>query len=170
MLLRNLNELTDETILEFQSAAEDRSWEAISLMTDKYYAGGIYLIGYVAEMLLKSAYFAFRGERLTAPVFPLLAPAWSVGCGYFPASYSPSSRDYHNLDFWARLLREERHRGGMDLPWHLDAEYLYHTRRLYMTWWVEMRYRHAQATSQDAEDALEAVSWLRKHYVTLATP
>jgi len=39
-----------------------------------------------------------------------------------------------------------------------------------MTWWVEMRYRHAQATALDAEEALEAVSWLRKNYITFATP
>ncbi len=170
MPLRNLNEATDETILEFQSAAEDRYWEAISLMTDGHLAGGIYLIGYVAEMLLKSAYFAVRGERLTTQIWPLLAPAWAVGATYFPGSFSLNRRDYHNLDFWARLLREERRRLGVPLPWHMDAEYLLHTRRLYMTWWVEMRYRHAQATPVDAEEALEAVSWLRKHYVILATP
>lgn len=169
MPLRSLNETADETILEFQSAAEDRYWEAISLMTNGYLAGGIYLIGYVAEMLLKSAYFAFCGERLTTLVWPLMAPAWAAGVGYFPGSFSSSNRDYHNLDFWTRLLREERRRQGVALPWHMDAEYLDYTRRLYVIWWAEMRYRHAQATSQDAEDALEAVSWLRKHYITLAT-
>lgn len=170
MPLRDLNEATGETILEFQAAAEDRYWEAISLMMDGHLAGGVYLIGYVAEMLLKSAYFSVRGERLTAQIWPLLAPAWNVGVGYFPGSFSQHNREYHNLDFWARLLREERRRRGVSLPWHKDAEYLDHTRRLYVTWWVEMRYRHAQATPQDAEDALEAVSWLRKHYVILSTP
>ncbi len=170
MALRDLNERTPETILEFQAAAEDRYWEAFALMTEGYHAAGIYLAGYVAEILLKSAYFALIGQPLTADVWPLLAPAWNVGCGYFPASFSPNNRDYHNLDFWARLLRERRRRTGSALPWHLEQEYLHHTRRLHLTWWVEMRYRHAQATPQDAEDVLEAVSWLRKHYALLSTP
>lgn len=167
--LRDLNKATEETILEFQSAVEDRYWEAISLMTAGYPSGGIYLIGYTAEMLLKSAYFAFCGERLTVPVWPLMAPAWTAGVEYFPGSFSSSNRDYHNLDFWARLLREERRRKGADLPWHVDAQYLDYTRRLYINWWAEMRYRHAQATTQDAEEVLEAVSWLRSHYIVLAS-
>ena len=170
MLLRALNETTDETILEFQAAAEDRYWEALSLMMDGHFAGGVHLIGYAAEMLLKNAYFSLIGERLTAPIWPLLAPAWTRGAAYFPGSFFQSSRDYHNLDFWARLLREERRRQGVALPWHLDSEYLFHTRRLYLTWWVEMRYRHAQATVGDAENALDSVSWLRRYYVILATP
>ena len=170
MLLRTLNEATNETILEFQAAAEDRYWEAVSLMTDGHFAGGVYLIGYVAEMLLKSAYFSLIGESLTAPIWPLLAPAWTSGATYFPESFSRNSRDYHNLDFWARLLREERRRQGVALPWHLDAEYLFHIRRLYLTWWVEMRYRHAQATASDAENALGSVSWLRRYYIILAMP
>lgn len=99
MPLRNLNGATEETILEFQAAAEDRYWEAISLMTDGHLAGGIYLAGYVAEMLLKSAYFSVRGEALTAQIWPLLAPAWAKGVDYFPGSFSSNGRDYHNLDF-----------------------------------------------------------------------
>lgn len=170
MSLRTLNQETPETILEFQAAAEDRYWEVISLLTDGHFAGGIYLSGYVAEMLLKGAYFAFTAQPLTADVWPLLAPAWNRGCSYFPGSFSPSNREYHNLDFWARLLREKHRRSGRSLPSYLDIEYLDHMRRLHLTWWVEMRYRHAQASLQDAEDALEAVSWLRKHYVFLATP
>jgi hypothetical protein len=168
--LRDLNENTAETIFEFLAAAEDRYWDAISLMTDGRLAGGIYLIGYVAEMLLKGAYFALCGETLTSNVGPLLAPAWTAGVIYFPSSFSLSYRDYHNLDFWARLVREERRRRGVSLPTNLDFEYLSHTRNLYMIWWIEMRYRHAQASPQDAEDALEAVSWLRTHYIRLPTP
>ncbi len=47
MPLRDLNEVTEETILEFRAASEDRYWEAISLMMDGHLAGGIHLIGYV---------------------------------------------------------------------------------------------------------------------------
>lgn len=170
MTLRELNENTPEAILEFQAAAEDRYWEAFALMTEGYHSAGIYLAGYVAEMLLKSAYFAFSGQSLTAEVWPMLAPAWNRGCIYFPTSFSTSAREYHNLDFWARLLREERRRNGVALPWYTDNAYLGHTRLLHLTWWVEMRYRHAQATAQDAEEALEAISWLRSYYHVLAAP
>ncbi len=157
-----------ETIFEFQRASEDRYWEALSLFTEGYFGGGIYLMGYAAEMLLKAAYFSFRGELLTAPIFPMLAPAWQRGCACFPGSFSRQNRDYHNLDFWSRLLREERRRQGMSLPYHEDSEYQYQTGCLFRTWWGEMRYRHDVAKLSDAEATLEAVNWLRRYYSQLA--
>jgi len=158
-----------ETIFEFQRAAEDRYWESLSLFTEGYFGGGIYLMGYVAEMLLKAAYFSFCGEPLTASIGPMLAPAWRRGCTDFPDSFSLQNRDYHNLDFWSRLLREERRRQGMSLPFHVDVEYQYQTGCLFMTWWAEMRYRHDAATLSDAEAAMESVNWLRRYYSRLAT-
>ena len=158
-----------ETIQEFNAAAEDRFWDGVSLLVDGRYDGGIYLLGYVAEMLLKSAYFSFRGEALTVEVWPLLNPAWRRGADWFPGSFSANNPDYHNLNFWSRVLAEERRRAGQSLPFHLHNEYVVHTSRLSMTWWVEMRYRRGVAGQTDAEGMLESVTWLRHHYIRLAT-
>ena len=168
MSLRNRLAIVPETIQEFTGAAEDRYWEGIELLVDGQYHGGIYLLGYVAEMLQKSAYFSFRGEAPTSLVWPMLNPAWRRGADWFSGSFSPNSPDYHNLDFWARLLIEERRRAGRPLPYHLHSPYLIHSSRIYLGWWIEMRYRRAAANQDDAENMLDSVSWLRRHYIDLA--
>ena len=58
-----------ETVQEFELAAEDRYWAGMELMTRGDGATGIYLMGYVAEMLLKNSYFLLNIQ--TTPTFPV---------------------------------------------------------------------------------------------------
>lgn len=65
MPLRALYELhLPETIGGFETAAEERYWDGIEMLTSPgpHRAAGIYLIGYAAEMLLKTASFRFNGS------------------------------------------------------------------------------------------------------------
>lgn len=57
MSLRSRLESQPETIQEFELAAEERYYEGLELMVSGRSGGGVYLMGYVGEMILKVAYF-----------------------------------------------------------------------------------------------------------------
>ena len=57
MALRPRLQPTLETIQEFELAAEERYWAGLELMTRGDALTDIYILGYVAEMLLKNSYF-----------------------------------------------------------------------------------------------------------------
>ena len=69
MALRPRLQPTLETIQEFELAAEERYWAGLELMTRGDALTGIYILGYVAEMLLKNSYFLL--SVATRPTFPV---------------------------------------------------------------------------------------------------
>src|SRR5437867_10424866 len=60
-MLRRQLKATPETVDEFDLAAEERYWDGCQLVTGGHELAGIYLLGYVAELILKHA--CFRTDR-----------------------------------------------------------------------------------------------------------
>ena len=164
MTLRRRLEAVPETIQEFDFASVQKYREGISLIAAGHSGGGIYLLGYSAEMLLKNAYFRYTGASIADRVQPRLAPALAAGRLYLPAV---SHESYHSLRFWALLLREVRCRQRRPLPTLVDASFTARTRRLHQTAWIGMRYRQDQATAQEAQNVQSDVAWLHQHYLEL---
>ncbi len=164
MPLRYRNESELETLQEMEFAAEDKYWEGIELLSSGRGGGGVYLLGYVAEMLLKIAYFRFIGARPADRVGAYLGPARNAGRLLIPGI---DREQYHSLRFWASLLFQRRRQEHRPLPDDVAAPFRQRTRRLYQAWWVEMRYRRDRCEAWDSHNVYEDVTWLRNHYAAL---
>src|SRR5688572_13534165 len=96
-----------DSVLEFEEAVRSRSRDAASLRSGKRGYWAIYTRGYMAEMLLKSAYFRFIGEGSTKSLSlklkkkELQKRASQVGA-------MSIAQNLHDLIFWADLLICER--------------------------------------------------------------
>ncbi len=162
MTLRLRLQPMPETIQEFELAAEERYWTGLELMTRGDGADGIYLLGYTAEMLLKNSYFLL--DKSTTPTFPV---GTQLGQAKLAASIFLPGRpfkNYHDLAFWAELLSEKRRQEARPLPPNVEIALAQHTQCLADNWFVELRYRAAQATAQEANAVYEDVTWIRSHY------
>jgi len=171
MPLRTLLESTTETVQDLVLAAEERYWEAYELVVQGHPFAGAYLVGYAAEMLLKTAAFRFDGASPGDLVAPRLGPAKAFGVSYFPNIHCEG---YHSLRFWVTFLRLKRTSAGQPLPATLYADLGPRVDRIYGTWRVSMRYRSAMlpasvssAAQAEALSLLEDVDWLRKHHSDL---
>ena len=165
------------TVQEFDFAISEKLLEGQRLLVAGNANGGVYLLGYAAEMLLKTAYFRFTGAGLGDEVGPRLAPARRAGKGQRGDGITPDipglvpdipDEFYHSLRFWAMLLQAQRAEQGQswaDIEFTLEFERC--TERLYNNWWVEMRYRRSLAKPEEALQVLSDVGWLRTHQTTL---
>lgn len=161
-MLRIRLEVVQETLQDFELAAEEKYWEGAALLSAGHPAGGIYVLGYAAEMILKHAGFRTQGHRPGTVVSALFGPArqWMRTR---PPSIQPEN--YHSLWFWMQYLRGMRRHWGRPLPVELDWELVRRVRELYQLWWVGMRYRPDQADAHEAAAAYDNVTWLRANQV-----
>ena len=170
MALRTLLQSTTETVQDLILAAEERYWEALELIVQGRPFAGIYLVGYTAEMLLKTAAFRFDGAQPGDFVAPRLRPAKSYGANVFPTIPYENA---HSLRFWVAFLEQKRVAAGLPLPNALNVELTRRVDRVHNTWWVSMRYRSAavasmvSAAQMETIDLLEDVDWLRKYHTDL---
>lgn len=162
-----------ETIQDIDTAADERYWEAYELAVQGRHFGAIYLFGYVAEMLLKSAGFRFDGALPGDYVATRLAPAKAYGRVRFPL-VDPES--YHSLQFWVAFLEEKRADAGRPLPAALSTELRTRTGRVYDRWWVSMRYRASHlpplsispiSLNNELLQLIEDISWLKHNHLSL---
>lgn len=159
-----------ETVQEFELAAEERYWAGLELMTRGDALTGIYILGYVAEMLLKNSYFLLSvATRPTFPVGSQLAQD-KLAMSILVPQYKFKS--YHDLTYWAIVLAEKRRNENRPLPLSLETELMAHVQRLSENWFVELRYRAGQALPTEIAETYESVTWIRTHYLdgTLYSP
>ncbi len=133
-------------------------------------SAGIYLMGYAAEMLLKNSYFLLdKSTTLAFPVGTQLGLAKLAAATFLPGR---SVKNYHDLLFWSELIIEKRRQESRPLPVATELAFAHAVQRLADNWFVELRYRSAQATALEVNNVYEDVTWIRSHYRdgTLYTP
>lgn len=165
--LRSRLESQAETPRTVESAIEDRYYAAMELVIVAVSGSGsqdsgIYLLGYVAEMILKVGYFRLLAATGDAPLLEanirdLLPPARARGRSLVPPVGDES---YHSILFWAALLRNEHTRQRRDFDPAFASDFMGCCSRVYSTWWVEMRYHPNEAELQELKDVFDDVSWL----------
>jgi hypothetical protein len=163
-MLRRQLDTTPETVADFELAAESRYWDGCQLITQGHALGGIYLLGYAAEMMLKHACFRTDRGRPADPVGGFFGPirAWMT------ARHPLVDREsYHSLLFWTLYLRGKRREAGWPLPNALDWELVRRMRRLYSTWSVDLRYRGWTLQAAEAQTVYDDVTWLRDARIRL---
>lgn len=159
------------TVGRFRAAAWARFHEANRLAVDAdlferdgLRHGAVYLFGYVAEMLLKAAYFRLR-------------PAGANGTITFAHLQAARSRaiqlqlhwpgNLHSLVGWRNLLARERLVMGAPFPQTFEIELFAQTTRLALLWSESMRYYHTKPTRVEIHDAHEAARWLLTRFSVL---
>ena len=158
--LENLRQ--HEMLQDLILAAESRYWEGLELLTSGKVDGGVYLLGYVAEMLLKHACLRIDGLGPLDPV--TLGPQRTYGRHHFKHIAHES---YHSVRFWGRVLLHRRRAVGNPLPGTIERELLRRVRRLYQNWWYQIRYRSPLADATEAEQVYDDVTWLRDRGTSL---
>ena len=157
-----------ETVAEMEAAADGRYEEGKKLVQEGYFHAGIYLLGYAAEIWLKTA---------LCRVDAALMPTDTVDAHVGPARYRwqrlfggrpPSG---HDLLFLALALEDERRLAAKP---QLDAVSPVLSRifnaiigLLYDHWFVEMRYRRQDASAEEAQKVVDSVEWLKNNYLFL---
>lgn len=154
-----------ETVSEMEQAAGGRFQEGSHLVRSGLYHAGICLLGYAAEIWLKTA---------LCRVDPALAPTDLVDARIGPARlrwkslFGGSLPSGHDLLFLCLSLEDERQRVGKPslsvLSVVASRAFNACTSRMYEHWFVAMRYRPQNASETEAHTMRDDVGWLRANY------
>ncbi len=90
MPLRADWELETETPQLFELALVDRYETANQLLASGGWDAAIYFYGYVAELILKAAYFRFLGNNISDPIASMLNPARVRGSQLHQLGFMPN--------------------------------------------------------------------------------
>lgn len=157
-----------ETVAEIKGAAEDHYQEGQKLVQDGFHHAGIYLLGYAAEIWLKTALCRVDPNLILTDTVDshvgLARFRWQRMFGGRP----PSG---HDLLFLALSLEDERRRVGKPslgtVSSVLSQLFNVSVGMIYDHWFVEMRYRRQDATASEALRMFQSVEWLRDNYLFL---
>ena len=156
-----------ETVGDMLLAANSRYDEGLSLLDAGYRDGGIYLLGYAAEMILKTS---FCRTDSTIPPYITVRSRFVVAerlwinrvSAVLPSGYE------HSLLFWERVLSLERAaRQKPALGFIVSHTLSQCVKTVSENWAVKMRYQPGIATVQEADNVRVAVSWLHDNQRTL---
>ena len=166
MPIRSQVQTATETILGFEAAAEEKYEDGFSLMASPSPGNGVYLMGYVAEMLLKAAYFRFQGLPDADPLtFHHLKQARQDAKNLY--GVTADDDHFHGVDFWGELVTQARRHKNLPLSLSVEQELDQRTKRLAQNWFVEMRYFSLKISLKDVEAVLDDVVWIKSHYEEL---
>ena len=147
-----------ETWPRMRLAADRRLWDSLTLALggSGCETGAIYLLGYVAEMLLKCAYFQVIG----VPVAQSIASHLQGARGH--ASWRGGN--LHNLRSWFALLNDARSLKGV--PWSAvtAATVERHVLTADTHWRESLRYTAFAATEEELNEVFGSVDWLLPNY------
>lgn len=156
-----------ETVSDMLLASNARYEEGLALLDAGYQDGGIYLLGYVAEMILKTA---FCQIDTTAPLYVTVESRFGIAERHWPrVSSLPRPSGYkHSLIFWEAVLPAERTARGKPALGIMVSETLSRcVRDVVENWGVKMRYQQSNATVQEADSVRSAVAWMHDNQRSL---
>jgi hypothetical protein len=165
---RLLERLNQDCIREFRSAARQRFDDAMTMAGQGRRTGAVYLWGYVAEMVLKAAYFSLIGVPETQALSwqTDLRPAIHRGRGLGIAW--PRHGEGHNVRAWAELLVAVRALSpatAFAMPFALAVQR--RGQRIEQLWRETLRYRKNFAYPFEMRDVREAAEWFLVNSPTL---
>ena len=156
-----------ETIAEFEVARFDRFEDGLLLGEHGRRLGGIYLMGYFAEMSLKSAFFQLLGFRADEPItMKDVKTAGVLACQDLRVREAPER--YHGLIFWFQAILALRDHLGQSLSTDLSRELGWRIQRIAANWRVSMRYSRDVTVPKDWSDFVFDMRWIRDNCDSLA--
>lgn len=158
---RLLDRCNPDSIREFRVAAQNRYNDALMLAVSGRRTGAIYVWGYVAEMILKAAYFAHIGLPESTPISWTghLSPAIDAGRNMGIAW--PRQGSGHNVRAWAELLILTRAASPISAyPVAFGLEVQRRGQRIGQLWSETLRYHKNHAYLHEVSQVREATEWL----------
>ena len=157
-----VHRLKNDSIREFRAAARIRNEDAWQLALAQRAAAAVYLWGYVAEMILKAAWFDLEGRlRRDDPItFGDLRRAVDLATNAHQVSWPVQGR-YHAVSCWAQLLTKHRMVIGKPYPDpDFASEVERHSCRVYDRWRESMRYKQNRPYPSEVRAVSDSVEWL----------
>lgn len=149
-----------ETWPQLHDAAIERYWDGFALATgpDNRRTGAIYLLGYVAEILLKVAFYRVSNAPHHLPV--------QRGAIQTHRDWQ-GRRNLHDLVALGNVLIGQRKRNGIEFDPVFAALLIEKLFVLDRHWSEALRYRHSMATTDELHEVYQAVEWLLANKNTL---
>lgn len=149
-----------ETWPGLERVAEQRFWDGLTLAMsgERGAAGAIYLFGYVAEILLKTAYYRERGmsQYVDTSQERRTARQWSAGYGRPPND--------HDLNYWIFVLERVRFVNHRPINPALLGAIRLRVGIVAGNWSEALRYRDDQPTDAELQEVYNEVDWLLSRY------
>ena len=124
--------------------------------------GAIYLFGYVAELVLKAAYFRLRpANALGTIAIPDMHNARNRATSHFHVHWPGTN--LHFLPGWANLLVHERHLLGQPYAPPFATSLVAQVNRLTLLWTESIRYYYSRPVLAEVGVAHTAARWLVSH-------
>lgn len=156
-----------ETLQDYELARQERLWDGVNLWLSARPQGGVYMLGYHAEMSLKLAYFRWQGLNV-ATVIDRARLDTAKAKGKVLGVTTPIL-GFHSLRFWRDLLEAERAAASRPLDPQLAADLHVYVNAIHARWSVEMRYGAPKSSMVDLEVVAAAVDWLDTNHSRLYT-
>lgn len=150
-----------DTWFGMERAAEERLLDGLTLAISEggRTTGAIYLLGYVVEMRLKTAYFRYvglpQGQDLGSTLKTVRNHLLS------------QRKNLHDLTGWMDLLIHERAMRGDALDATIANQLDFHVRQVYDQWKEVLRYRYSVATDQELNTVFASTEWIVAHHSQL---
>lgn len=152
-----------ETVGDVELSAWQRLDDALALYSQDRYHGAIYIAGFAAEMLLKTAAFYLGGATSTQSAQTMRDQVkQEVSSGILPATGAYESG--HGLGYWSEVIIYRRNRQGLPPP---PIEFVPIVTSLHLNWFVGMRYFPGSATEDDAAQFITQVEWLARSHAAV---
>jgi len=156
-LLARLNTLgPKETWPALHNAADERYWDGLELATCRQarHLGAIYLLGYVAEIVLKVAFFRVLGWPSKQ----------SVDLKALKTHASWGRSNLHDVEELAKVLIAERANRKKAFNPVFAAQLQLHAKCLSTNWRETLRYNHSSASYAELAEVFQSVEWLRLNF------
>lgn len=153
-----------DSIQRYERAAMARLRDGRLLRRSEREFWAIYTLGYVVELILKTAFFRLSGLRVSEDVRPTLklARPWAKAL-----QIRYEARNLHDLMFWWSLLVCER--GILDRPYSKEFSRALSVRivQVQKHWREDMRYYPSLVAGEEARRVAAAASWIVQHRADL---
>jgi hypothetical protein len=150
-----------ETWPGMELAAEQRFWDGLALASGvvDHRLGGVYLLGYSAEMLLKTAYFRFVGVPPGDDIAPYLRAVRAHALW--------RGRNLHDLRSWLDFLLDFRRAQGHPVALSIAGLARIQVLAVDVHWRESLRYASLRPLDQELNQVYESVEWLRNNHALL---
>lgn len=152
-----------DTWAGLEKSAEVRYYEGVDLLARGWTTGSIYLLGYVAESLLKAATFRALGIPSARP----LGKSTTVSAGAGVTVATVIVKLDHNLPRLRDQLYTARRASGNPMALDVWAGLYPRVDGLTQNWTEVLRYRSTDATLAEAQAVLRRVDWIITNYLHL---
>jgi hypothetical protein len=147
-----------DTWSELEAAAHLRYFDGLQLATSERerLTGALYMLGYVAEILVKTAYYRFRRlgptDDVAGELKGMSARARVLGFDW--------QGNRHNLESLAALLVFERDAAGAPMDLVEATEFQSRVAAIGAHWSEMLRYKDIEAVQAELTEVFEDVEWL----------